>query len=111
MQWCINYSHNQEQKQTFPIDVTRVSTDIGFMLSSIMTNAVRQVCKTWHDIIAVSSNSAKYAMKMAEVAIIVHVLDVSRLRCVTVNRALLSVSVSDVRKVVTKLSVVFTHAH
>lgn len=111
------YSPNRKQKQIFLIDVTRVNACNSFTLGRVVTDAVRKVGKTWHDVIAVSSDSAEYVRKMvkdiraSEVVKTVHVRDVPHLLHVTVNHALSSDSVSDVRKVVTKFGAVFKHAN
>ncbi|KAH8009152.1 hypothetical protein HPB51_010942 [Rhipicephalus microplus] len=111
------YSQKNVKKHVVLVDVDRVNASNSYTVASAVSKALLTVGKTWKDVVAVATDSAKYMRKMvreicqAEGIQILHVKDIAHLIHVSVDHAISLPCMSDVRSVVIKFGALFKHAN
>lgn len=111
------YDESRKTKAVNLFDVSCVKATNSVTISNALSNALENYGKSWHDVIAISSDSAEYMrravkdIREAEGVNIVHVKDLPHLLHVAVSKALLLDSISDIREVVIKFGALFKHAN
>ncbi|KAK8767368.1 hypothetical protein V5799_005850 [Amblyomma americanum] len=111
------YSQKAKKKQVCLVDVDRVNASNSYTVARVVGKALLTVGKTWKDVVAVATDSAEYMRKMvreiceAEAINILHVKDLAHLIHVSVDHAISSPCVSDVRSAVIKFGALFKHAN
>ncbi|KAL3207371.1 hypothetical protein MRX96_010163 [Rhipicephalus microplus] len=93
------YSQKNVKKHVVLVDVDRVNASNSYTVASAVSKALLTVGKTWKDVVAVATDSAKYMRKMvreicqAEGIQILHVKDIAHL----IHKRLLGQSFEDYR--------------
>ena len=103
-------------KNIFLVDTSILKAVNSTSLSLLLGQILQNFGKDWSDLLAISSDSADYMSKLVRdlqqsyCAQLLHIKDIAHLVHVTIDHAIHSLPMNDVRKVVIQFGAIFKHA-